>query len=74
VGLAILKKFMQALIPKGPRPFFLKNTPNLPFLSQEAQMNFFYFFVLSIVGSCPTLLGEHVQKSFLKVDHKLVFN
>jgi hypothetical protein len=26
------------LIPKGPRPFFSKNTSNLPFLAQEAQM------------------------------------
>jgi hypothetical protein len=44
-------------------PFFSKNTPKLPFLAKEAQMNFFnFFFALSIVGSCPRLLGEHVQK------------
>jgi hypothetical protein len=50
------------LIPKGPRPFFSKNTPNLPFLAQEAQMNFFSLFALSTMKSCPTLLREHVQK------------
>jgi hypothetical protein len=27
------------LSPKGPRIFFSKNNPNLPFLAQEAQMN-----------------------------------
>jgi hypothetical protein len=40
------------LTPKEPRPFFVKNqghfsqkdTPNLPFLAQEAQMNFFSLF------------------------------
>jgi hypothetical protein len=42
--------------------FFSKNAPNLPFLAQEAQMIFLYFFALSIVGSCTRLLGEHVQK------------
>jgi hypothetical protein len=43
-------------------PFFSKNTPKLPFLAEEAQMNFFnFFFALSIVGSCPRLLREHVQ-------------
>jgi hypothetical protein len=43
-------------------PFFSKNTPKLPFLAEEAQMNFLkFFFALSTVGSCPRLLGEHVQ-------------
>jgi hypothetical protein len=42
--------------------FFSKNTPKLPFLAHEAQMNFLKFFVLSIVGFFPRLLGEHVQK------------
>jgi hypothetical protein len=32
------------LTPKGPRPFFSKNTPNLPFLAQEAQMKYFLLF------------------------------
>jgi hypothetical protein len=32
------------LTPKGPRVFFSKNAPNLPFLAQEAQMNFFSLF------------------------------
>jgi hypothetical protein len=50
------------LTPKGPRVFFSKNAPNLPFLAQEVQMNFFHFFVLSTVGSCTRLLGEYVQK------------
>jgi hypothetical protein len=35
---------MQYLIPKGLRPFFSKNTPNLPFQAQEAQMIFILFF------------------------------
>jgi hypothetical protein len=50
------------LIPKGSRSFFSKNTPNLPFLAHEAQINFlFYFFALSNIGSYRRLLGEHVQ-------------
>jgi hypothetical protein len=32
------------LPPKGLRVFFSKNAPNLPFLAQEAKMNFFHFF------------------------------
>jgi hypothetical protein len=32
------------LTPKGPRGVFLQNAPNLPFLAQEAQMNFFSLF------------------------------
>jgi hypothetical protein len=45
-------------------PFFSKNTPKLPFLAEEAQIIFFnIFFALSTVGSCPILLGEHVQKN-----------
>jgi hypothetical protein len=27
------------------------------------------FFGILTIGSCPRLLGEHVQKSFKKVDH-----
>jgi hypothetical protein len=54
--------FYTKLTPKGPRVFFSKNTPNLPFLAQEAQMKFFSLFCTSTVGSCPRLLGEHVQK------------
>jgi hypothetical protein len=43
-------------------PFFSKNTPKLSFLAEEVQMNFFnFFFTLSTIGSCPRLLGEHVQ-------------
>jgi hypothetical protein len=30
-------------------------------------MNFFHFFALSTVGSCPKLLGEHVQKVLQKL-------
>jgi hypothetical protein len=49
--------FKHFLTPKGLRPFFSKNTPNLSFLAQEAQMNLsFYFFALSTIGSCPRLL------------------
>jgi hypothetical protein len=43
-------------------PFFSKNTPKLPFLAEEAQMNlFFKISAFFTVGSCPRLLGEHVQ-------------
>jgi hypothetical protein len=43
-------------------PFFSKITPKLPFLAEEAQMKCLkFFFALSTVGSCPRLLGEHVQ-------------
>jgi hypothetical protein len=31
------------LTPKGLRPFFPKNTPNWPFLAQEALANFLFF-------------------------------
>jgi hypothetical protein len=50
------------LTPKGSRVYFSKKAPNLPFLAQEAQMNFIHFFALLTKGSCPRLLGEHVQK------------
>jgi hypothetical protein len=30
-------------------------------------MIFFHFFALSTVGSCPRLLGEHVQKVLQKL-------
>jgi hypothetical protein len=36
--------FLFTLTPEGPRVFFSKNAPNLPFLAQEAQMNFFSLF------------------------------
>jgi hypothetical protein len=42
--------------------FIYKNAPNLPFLAQKAQMNFFHFFSLSTIWSCTRLPGEHVQK------------
>jgi hypothetical protein len=50
------------LTPKGLRPFFPKNTPNRPFLAQEALTIFLYFFCGFIVKYCPRLLQEHVQK------------
>jgi hypothetical protein len=66
-------KIHDLLIPRGPWPFFLKNTPNLPFLAQEAQMKFFLnFFALSTIGSCPKLLGEHVQKVSQKLTTRIV--
>jgi hypothetical protein len=34
----------KGLTPKGPRVIFSKNEQNLPFLAQEAQMNFFSLF------------------------------
>jgi hypothetical protein len=35
---------VSSLTPKGPRVIFSKNAPNLPFLAQEAKMNFFSLF------------------------------
>jgi hypothetical protein len=52
--------------------FFSKNAPNLPFLAQEAQMNFFLFFALLTVGSCTRLLGEHVQKVLRHLTARIV--
>jgi hypothetical protein len=54
------------LTPEGPRPFFSKNTPNLPFIAQEAQMKFFVHFC---TFNHPRLLGEYVQFFFAKVDY-----
>jgi hypothetical protein len=42
---AILNLLLKSLTPKGPRPFFSKNAPNLPFLAQDAQMIFFSIFL-----------------------------
>jgi hypothetical protein len=54
-------------------PFFSKNTPKLPFLAEEAQMNFFnFFFALSTAGTCPRLLGEHVQKNSQNLTTRIV--
>jgi hypothetical protein len=33
------------LIPKGLRPFLSKNTPNRPFLAQEAQKKSYFIFL-----------------------------
>jgi hypothetical protein len=60
------------LTPKGPRLFFSKNTLDLPYQAQEAQMNFLKFFALSTMRSCPRLLGEHVQKVLLKLTARIV--
>jgi hypothetical protein len=57
-----LKKILSNLTPKGPRVFFSKNAPNLPFLAQEEKMKFFSLFAFSTIGSCTRLLGEHVKK------------
>jgi hypothetical protein len=54
---------MEALIPKGSWPFFSKNTPKWSFKN---------FFVISNVGSCPRLLGEHVQKVLQKLTSRIV--
>jgi hypothetical protein len=54
-------------------PFFLKNTPKLPFLAEEAQMNFLNFFSpLSTVGSCPRLLKEHMQNNSQNLTARIV--
>jgi hypothetical protein len=53
--------------------FFSKIAPNLPFLAQEAQMNFFsHFFALLAVGSCTRLLGEHMQKASRHLTARIV--
>jgi hypothetical protein len=63
---------MEILTPKVPKPFFSKS-PNLPFLAQKVQMNFFfYLFVLSTIGACPRLLGEHVKKVLQKLTAQIV--
>ena len=55
------------LTPKEPRKFFQKDTPNMSFLVQKAQMNFFNFYTISIIVSYPRLLGKHVQKVLQKL-------
>jgi hypothetical protein len=42
--LQIQKEIGRMLTPKGPRGVFLQKRSNLPFLAQEAQMNFFSLF------------------------------
>jgi hypothetical protein len=51
---------------------FPKNTPKRPFLAQEALLNFFHFFALLTVRSCPRLLQEHVQKVSQKLTTRIV--
>jgi hypothetical protein len=44
-------------------PFFLKNHPKTAIFGWTSPNEFkISFFALSIIGSCPKLLGEHVQK------------
>jgi hypothetical protein len=50
------------LTPKEQRSFFSKKCSNLPFLAQEEKMKKISFLGILIVGSCPRLLGEYVQK------------
>jgi hypothetical protein len=57
---------------KGLRPIFPKNTPNQPFLAQEALPNIFHFLALLTVRSCPRLLQEHVQKVSQKLTARIV--
>jgi hypothetical protein len=49
--------------------FFLKNVPNLPFLAQEAQMNFFSFFRTFNCMILPYTTRRTCANSFVKVDH-----
>jgi hypothetical protein len=58
----MLFKLLPTIFPLKDRGhFFQKNTPNLPFLAQEAQMNFFkLFFTFNLRGTCA--------KSFTNVD------
>ena len=57
------------LIPKGLSPFFSKNTPNLPFLAQEVQMNFFLLFCTFNHRILLQTTRRTCAKSFAKVDH-----
>jgi hypothetical protein len=53
--------------------FFSKTTSKLPFPDEEAQMNLnFISFALSTIGSCPRLLGEHVQNILQKLTARIV--
>jgi hypothetical protein len=47
----------------------LKPLIYLPFLAQEAKTEKNSFLGILTIGSYLRLLGEHVQKSFKKVDH-----
>jgi hypothetical protein len=60
------------LTPKGPRVFFSKNAPNLPFLAQEAQMIFFSLFFTFNVRSCTRLLRGYVQKVLRHLTTRIV--
>jgi hypothetical protein len=60
------------LTPKGLWPFFLKNTPKLPFLAQEAQMKKNKNLALSTIRSCLRLLGEDVQNVLQKLTTRIV--
>jgi hypothetical protein len=49
---------------------FSPKTPQIcHFELKKSKWIFLYFFALSTVGSCPILLGKHVQKVSKKVDH-----
>jgi hypothetical protein len=68
----MIYSFGISLTSKGPRVFFSNNAPNIPFLAQKEKMNFFHFFALSTVGSCPRLLGKHVQNVSRKLTARIV--
>jgi protein required for attachment to host cells len=53
---------------------FFKKCSKLPFLAQEAKTKnkIKYFFAILIVGSCPRLLGEHVQKVSKKLTARII--
>jgi hypothetical protein len=54
------------LTPKGPSPFFSKNTPNLPFLAQEAQTNTFFTYFHFQLRDLALDYYENMYKKFQK--------
>jgi hypothetical protein len=64
--------FLWVLTRKGRRPFFSQKSSNLPFLAQEAKTKKRTFFEILPEGSCPKLLGEHVQKVSKKLTTQIV--
>jgi hypothetical protein len=56
-------EFEESITPKGPRGVFLQKRSKSAISSSRSPNDFiFHFFVLSSIGSCTRVLGEHVQK------------
>jgi hypothetical protein len=44
----------------------------MPFIAQVAKMEFYFIFRILTIGSCPRLLGEHVEKVLKKLTTRIV--